>query len=39
MAFTGAEREAAEKALEANQWIEELAVNSVLDSFGNAGDD
>ncbi|CAE7606035.1 ufd1 [Symbiodinium natans] len=33
VAFTGADREVAKKALEDNQWIEELAVNSVLDSL------
>lgn len=33
MGFTGCEREAAEEALEANQWITDLAVNSVLDSL------
>ena len=33
VAFTGADRDAAKRALEENQWIEELAVNSVLDSL------
>eukprot|EP00435_Cladocopium_sp_Y103_P038968 s1936_g10.t1 len=33
MGFTGVEREVAEKALEENQWITDLAVNSVLDNL------
>ncbi|OLP93061.1 Ubiquitin fusion degradation protein 1-like [Symbiodinium microadriaticum] len=33
VAFTGADREVAKRALEENQWIEELAVNKVLDSL------
>ena len=33
MSFTGVEASVAEKALEETQWITDLAVNSVLDSF------
>jgi len=33
MNFTGSDREVAEKALEENQWITDLAVNRVLDSL------
>lgn len=33
VAFSGADREVAKRALEENQWIEELAVNKVLDSL------
>lgn len=40
MGFTGVDREVAEKALEENQWITDLAVNNVLDNLvGDDGDD